>query len=689
MRVRAGIAAVSAVASLSLGSVALAVPVAHGAPMDATAAAAPAEDTVTLRLAPGNAAAYRALVAGAGLTRAERLARLAIARPPDAARRQVERIVAAQGLRVVGESAWTITAAAPARVAAGFVTTAKGRGLTGSDTPLATGPLAGLVTHVLDGRTAHLTMRPRLTPATLDGPSVRHLYGAPVGPAAPRTPLTIATIQFSGWDDDDLGAYATLLGVPDPRSNGQYTAISVLDTDTTAVTFADDAMTEPMDAEVALDQESLLATAPHVKQRAYFAPNTDEGFFTAIEQVASDATDSPDLGIATLSISWGSCEDPSAHALASYNAIDAALQDAAAAGVTVFAASGDNGSLDCGAGTAAAVDFPASDPYTLGVGGTTADANLTTERGWTLSGGGESLLWDRPAYQSALPGSGTGRLVPDLAAVGDPQSGFPVSHRGEISVFGGTSLASPLAAATLTTTLAARGFTSGIGDIHANLYAAPRSSFRDITRGSNGFPAGTGYDKVTGLGAPLWNRLISALDGSPTVKAAAYSRTRTVKVRVASPQGMLYGAWKVSAAAKPTCSSAGSSAKVPTSVRARGDGVATVSVLGLGYNGYCYRTAVTVVVDTVAPVPRPSLTRAGSTVRVAWAGSDGSTGSGVASYRVVVRRSGAATPVYAATRAIAAGITLSGTRGRTYTLTLTVADKAGNTSRVAARSVTL
>ncbi|MDQ1703219.1 MAG: kumamolisin, partial [Frankiaceae bacterium] len=290
MRVGAGIAALTAAASLSLGSIGLAAPTAHaattGSPSGATGATGATEETVTLRLAPGNASAYRGLVSSFRLSRAARSAALANALPTDATRQSVEQAVLGQGFRIVGETAWTITAAAPARVAGGFITATKGRGMTGSDTPLATGPLAGLVTHVIDGSAPHLTMHPLLTPATLTGAAVRTLYGAPVGPATSTTPLSIATIQFSGWNDSDLGSYANLLGVTDPRTNGQYTAVSVLGTDPSTITFADEAMTQPMDAEVALDQESLLATAPHVKQRAYFAPNTDEGFFTAIEQVA-------------------------------------------------------------------------------------------------------------------------------------------------------------------------------------------------------------------------------------------------------------------------------------------------------------------------------------------------------------------------------------------------------------------
>ena len=83
----------------------------------------------------------------------------------------------------------------------------------------------------------------------------------------------------------------------------------------------------------------------------------------------------------------------------------------------------------------------------------------------------------------------------------------------------------PLAAALFTNMLASTGATSGVGDIHGALYsayAAQDGVFRDVTTGTNGDQADvdrhadahnaallpvrarTGYDTVTGLGAPLW-----------------------------------------------------------------------------------------------------------------------------------------------------------------------------------------
>ncbi|MEO6143059.1 MAG: cell wall-binding repeat-containing protein, partial [Dermatophilaceae bacterium] len=67
--------------------------------------------------------------------------------------------------------------------------------------------------------------------------------------------------------------------------------------------------------------------------------------------------------------------------------------------------------------------------------------------------------------------------------------------------------------------LSTNGRTSGVGDIHAELYAAP-GAFRDVTTGANGFySAGGGYDQVTGLGSPQWTALSAALGLAPAAIA--------------------------------------------------------------------------------------------------------------------------------------------------------------------------
>src|SRR5205807_9358653 len=157
------------------------------------------------------------------------------------------------------------------------------------------------------------------------------------------------------------------------------------------------------DEEVALDQDAILTTAPDATQVAYFASNSDggDGYIHAIRKVGEDATANSTTGkplypTVALSLSWGGCEASDSRTWLA--AMDQALATTLAAGVTIFAASGDAGSEDCidelggSAAFAPAVDYPASSPYVVGVGGSSlrTSGNTSVELGWDGSGGGES-----------------------------------------------------------------------------------------------------------------------------------------------------------------------------------------------------------------------------------------------------------------------------------------------------------
>jgi kumamolisin len=94
------------------------------------------------------------------------------------------------------------------------------------------------------------------------------------------------------------------------------------------------------DGEVLLDIEVAGAVAPKAKLVIYFAPNTDQGFLDAIATAVHDTRNRPTV----ISISWGGPE--SAWTSQAMQAMDQAFQDAAALGVTVCCASGDDGSSD-------------------------------------------------------------------------------------------------------------------------------------------------------------------------------------------------------------------------------------------------------------------------------------------------------------------------------------------------------
>ena len=340
------------------------------------------------------------------------------------------------------------------------------------------------------------------------------------GVAGAGAGITVGTVQFDGWFPSDAATYAAAAGIA--IGTNQITTVQLPHSNVTPDGSGGD-------QEVALDVEALLATAPKAAQRVYIAPNSTAGAIAAYSQVADDVAAGRVQVVAT---SWGGCEPGFSTAFMS--AVATSINRMVASGGTIFAASGDNGAYDCARPLVPngqlTVDFPASLPSVVAVGGTTLAASGSggfTETAWGPSptttsattyagkgsGGGTSAVFARPAYQSSINASGTGRAVPDVSALADAKTGFGAySHSaGGWHLFGGTSFGAPMWAGQLATALSAGGLGSGLGDIHAALYAAP-SAFRDVTSGANGYyTAGAGYDLVTGLGSPQWTSLYTAL----------------------------------------------------------------------------------------------------------------------------------------------------------------------------------
>ena len=104
------------------------------------------------------------------------------------------------------------------------------------------------------------------------------------------------------------------------------------------------------DGEVMLDIEVAAAVAPKARIAVYFAPNTDKGFLDAITQAIHDKVNQPSV----ISISWGAAE--SNWTPQSMHSYDQAFQAAAALGVTVCAAAGDNGELEVDAHLQTSID---------------------------------------------------------------------------------------------------------------------------------------------------------------------------------------------------------------------------------------------------------------------------------------------------------------------------------------------
>jgi kumamolisin len=212
-------------------------------------------------------------------------------------------------------------------------------------------------------------------------------------------------------------------------------------------------------------------------------------------------------------------------------AFDSAFQAAAAVGITVCVASGDNGSSDGVTDGADHVDFPASSPHALACGGTSLQASgneISGESVWNdgaqggSGGGGVSSFFALPAWQDGLQTTKTSgstapltmRGVPDVCGDADPETGYDVRIDGTDTVIGGTSAVTPLWAGLIARINAASG--RPVGFINPTLYATP-TALHDITQGNNrDFEASPGWDACTGLGSPDGSQIATLLGSAPT-----------------------------------------------------------------------------------------------------------------------------------------------------------------------------
>lgn len=280
----------------------------------------------------------------------------------------------------------------------------------------------------------------------------------------------------------------------------------------------------PEGGEADLDVEWLHALAPGA---AIEIDYIDAGSDVTLWSRVADAIGSiRRRGIKTISISLNTCP-----ALPGLHRVAAALAAARSAGVSIFVASGDNGSTvgqpgQCHDTSVTGVDYPAGDPSVVSVGGTTLRLSkhhtIARETAWRLSGGGRyidpsgGLL--RPTWQVAptLPRDAY-RYAPDVAFDADGNTGVSAAANGHWIETGGTSLGAPAWAAIWALVR------QDAGRAHLSLGTAPnviyrignssryRRAFHDITAGSNGkYAAGLGWDAVTGWGSPDVDRLAGA-----------------------------------------------------------------------------------------------------------------------------------------------------------------------------------
>lgn len=212
----------------------------------------------------------------------------------------------------------------------------------------------------------------------------------------------IALLEFDGFQQSNITKYDTnySLGSPTP---------TVQKVDGGSGSLGDGQV------EVELDIEVLHAIAPKANVTVFEGPNSDAGEVDTYQAIV-------DSGIPTTSISWGAAE--SARTTSNINAVDAVFKAGAAEGLGFYAASGDDGSDDAGDG-GTSVDYPASDPYVTGVGGTrltvTSSNAWSKEVAWSGGGGGKSSVFKIPSWQTAVQKSAAWRLPPGTGRLGPRQ----------------------------------------------------------------------------------------------------------------------------------------------------------------------------------------------------------------------------------------------------------------------------
>jgi subtilase family serine protease len=306
--------------------------------------------------------------------------------------------------------------------------------------------------------------------------------------------------------------------------------------------------------EETLDVEAVHGMAPAAKIVYVGAPNNRQDLDAALNHVV----DRHLAQIVTNSYGFGTTELlPPGYV----KPVEDTLIQAAIEGIGVYFSSGDNGDESSSFGFAT-TDWPASSPWVTAVGGTSLGINASNQRaletGWGTSdyscnsttlactragwlygaGGGVSVVFAEPWYQQMAGLTLSGRGVPDVAALADPQTGllvgqtqsFPDGNYYDEYRIGGTSLASPLFAGIMAladqkaghphgfanpliydnpaafydvlpvkTAVARRNYNNGVD---ASSGTADRLRTFDDYAGSASQHTNQGWDNVTGLGTP-------------------------------------------------------------------------------------------------------------------------------------------------------------------------------------------
>lgn len=374
--------------------------------------------------------------------------------------------------------------------------------------------------------TREISLKPSTVPY-FTMPQVRSIYNIPT--PNPSTNVVVGVMSFGGGlygnvdaqgvlTGGDVQAYWTSIGIS--TQNQPKVIIKTINGATNTPNINDGNLT----MENTLDVETIggACPSPNMTIILYISPNTLAAMYNILNYAINTPVVSNSVSYTPtiISISWGAPEIYFSATLITN--IASLLSTATSNGINICTATGDYGSNNNVGGTGAYCDFPSSCPFVTAVGGTTLtsvnyiyDAN-TSEVAWSSGGGGISIKYSKPTYQTSVTASG--RSIPDLAAVADPSTGVVFIINGQTYIIGGTSVSAPIIAGYLAT-IKPSNFINPI------LYTANSNCFQDVLIGSNGaYSANTGYDKCTGLGSingtnltpALVTRLVSSITISPT-----------------------------------------------------------------------------------------------------------------------------------------------------------------------------
>jgi kumamolisin len=333
---------------------------------------------------------------------------------------------------------------------------------------------------------------------------------------------SVGLLEYYGTDLADLTTYFT------NANQTNNVPITLLSTDGTSTSCLDTmAGGNCDDTEQTLDMTQALGMAPGLSSLVMYVGSTDAAILNAM------ATANPLNAQLGSSWTWFPA-DPSTD--------DPYFKEFAAQGQNLFQAAGDNKKWTT-TGKASEI-YPADDVYVTSVGGTdlatsSASGPWTSETAWANSGGGISPdkfaipSWQTAAAAGCASCSQSYRNGPDVSANAN-YTFYVCADQTTCTAnnWGGTSFAAPMWAGylALVNQQSVANGNKTLGFINPSLYSIGAGSsyttdFHDITSGSNGYSATTGYDLATGWGSPNGSGLINALAGPSSTAATITSPT--------------------------------------------------------------------------------------------------------------------------------------------------------------------